>query len=56
MKPKTPAQIAAALSRTKDPNKAHTLYWALLTSLPSGSNVGPFIASKPARQALNLTR
>lgn len=36
---KTPKQIAATLARTKNPDKAHTLYRALLTALPTGSNV-----------------
>jgi len=43
---KTPKQIAASLNRTKDPNKAHTLYRTLLQALPSGANVLPLLPRK----------
>lgn len=46
---KTPAQITATLARTKDPNKAHSLYRALLQSLATGQNVLPWIVTKTKR-------
>ena len=45
-KTKSPKQIAATLSRTKDPKVAHTLYLNLLNALPSGTNVLPYLPKK----------